>query len=111
VTQKQTVLRLLEARGFKGVGVHELIYQHGITRAAAIVHDLKGEGIDIDTVDEGDGKLARYVLHAANEKPPVPCSCGHRLRAHVSGFKCLEILNPDDRFAPVETCPCEKFAA
>jgi hypothetical protein len=110
VTQKQTVLMLLQTRGFKGVSVHELIYEKGITRAAAIVHDLRNEGIDIDTIDEGDTKLARYVLHDSNVAPPRDCECGHRKRVHLSNEgKCMDMLNPEAFIDPVIPCECVAY--
>ena len=111
MTQKQTVLQLLQARGFKGVSVYELIYEKGITRAAAIVHELRNEGIDIDTIDEGDSKLARYVLKSANVAPPPLCRCGHRKRVHVSGAKCIDMVNPDDITKTAIYCDCLAYHA
>lgn len=107
MTQKQTVLLLLEARGFKGVGAHELIYQHGITRGAAIIHELRKEGIAIDTIDEGDEKLARYVLDRPAPPPPVMCGCGHRVAIHTFGFTCLEYVTGISPYRK-EPCPCQK---
>lgn len=74
MTQKSVVVGMLREAGPKGVSVHDLIYRHGITRAAAIVHDLRTEdGMNIVTVDEGDGKLARYVLQGSHlERPRRP---------------------------------------
>lgn len=51
----------------KGVSGHDLIYRHGITRAAAIVFDLRADGFDIETIDgktldDGRKELASYRL-------------------------------------------------
>jgi hypothetical protein len=67
MSQRSVLLAMLREAGPKGVSVHDLIYDRGITRAAAIVFDLKQAGHDIETVDGkrlGDGRqeLARYVL-------------------------------------------------
>jgi hypothetical protein len=77
MTQRATVLGMLLQAGPEGVSVRDLIYRHGITRAAAIVHDLREDGYSIRTVDEGqldDGRqsLARYVLSTEKlqVKPP-----------------------------------------
>lgn len=112
-TQKQRLLLLLEARGFKGVSAYELVYTHGITRGAAIVHELRTkDGIDITTIDEGDSKLARYVLTKSIGKVPVPCHCGHKRTVHVSNeFRCLDMLNPEAYLEPVQPCPCERYHA
>lgn len=78
MSQKSVLLRLLQEAGNKGVSVHELVYRRGITRAAAIVYDLKQEGYDIETLPGGplpDGRtqLASYRLpHAQRTKPPTP---------------------------------------
>lgn len=102
MTQKALVLRLLEARGFKGVGAHELVYQHGITRGAAVIHQLRTEGIDIETIDEGDEKLARYVLKSTIVPPKPLCGCSHRYAEHVSGFRCMGSIEN-------VYCDCEKY--
>lgn len=80
MSQERLVLRMLRERGAAGVSNHELVYRHGITRAAAIVHDLRhNHGLEIETRDEGetqDGrqKLCRYVLVGVPEqlKPQAP---------------------------------------
>ncbi len=110
MTQKSTVLLLLETRGFKGVGVHELVYEKGITRAAAIVHELRNEGIEIDTIDEGDSKLARYVLKKANV-PPAVCRCGHRQRSHLAGSRCLAFVDENVPTKDLVDCDCQVFHA
>jgi len=100
--QKAFILRLLRERGSRGISVHELVYEHGITRAAAAIHELRKEsGIEIETLDEGDGKLARYILKEAI-RPPVPvCVCGTNKRGHIAGeFRCMET-----------GCECERFRA
>lgn len=78
-TQKQTVLRLLREAGPAGVEVHDLVYQHGITRAAAIVWELThlddlGGPFDIETeygrrTRDGRRRLARYVLKGVPAQP------------------------------------------
>jgi hypothetical protein len=75
MSQRDEVLRLLVQARDHGVSAHELVYTHGITRGAAVVFDLKQEGYEIETVDEGntpDGrqKLARYVLRAGPDGAP-----------------------------------------
>lgn len=79
MTQKSVVLGMLREAGSKGVSVHELVYRKGITRAAAIVHDLRhNDGYDIITLDpeplpDGRTALARYVLRNARRTlPPTP---------------------------------------
>jgi biotin operon repressor len=106
VTQKATVLRLLEARGFKGVSAHELIYQHGITRGAAVIHNLREEGFDIET-SGGEGELATYTLTRAIKPPPPPCSCGHRKSGHASGYRCMAEAESDTGNG---YCQCERYA-
>lgn len=69
MSQKSVVVGLLREAGPKGVSVHDLVYRYGITRAATIIYDLRqqppvGPGMTIDTLDEGNEKLARYVLRA-----------------------------------------------
>lgn len=99
--QKATVLRLLRERGSRGINAHELIFSHGITRGAAVIHELKKEaGIEIETLDEGDGKLATYILKNAI-RPPIPvCACGHPKTGHASGYRCMDV-----------DCACEMFHA
>jgi hypothetical protein len=73
---------MLRENGEKGVSGHDLIYRHGITRAAAIVFDLRKEGWDIETVEGNevwDGEkhvreLATYVLRVPRRTlaPSVP---------------------------------------
>lgn len=74
-TQKQQVLDLLKERGGNGVGAHELTYQHGITRAAAIIWQLRhDDGLNIRTIDK-PGQQAVYILdgpaHTAMLRPTV----------------------------------------
>lgn len=64
-TQKDVIRELLRERGQTGVSAHEATYQLGITRLAAIIHDLKKEGLNIRAKVE-KGMQARYVL-----EPPV----------------------------------------
>lgn len=68
-TQVDTVKRLLRERPNQGISAHELIYQHGITRTAAIIWRLRHElGWSIDTYEK-PGKTARYVLRSENAAP------------------------------------------
>lgn len=100
--QKATVLRLLRERGSRGISAHELIFSWGITRGAAVIHELKKEaGIEIETIDEGNGKLATYILKDA-VRPPVPfCDCSHARTGHIVGeFRCMAF-----------GCPCEAYRA
>ena len=74
-SQKDKVRRLLKERGSAGVGARELIFQHGITRSAAIVHTLRTEErMPIGTKPGGPGELAVYYLEdtsqQATPKPP-----------------------------------------
>lgn len=67
VTQNRLVLSLLRERGERGVSARELVFDHGITRAAARVYDLKESGYAIETIrgrrlDDGTQEMARYVL-------------------------------------------------
>lgn len=79
MTQRDRILKALREAGKLGVSAHRMNYEMGITRGAAIIFDLRQEGFDIETIDEGthpDGtrKMARYVLQSDPErpKPPVP---------------------------------------
>lgn len=79
-SQKDLVRRLLKERGSTGVGAHELTYQHGITRAAAIVHTLRTEEhLPIETRQK-QGEQATYILRprqpVAPRKPDVPGQTG-----------------------------------
>lgn len=77
MSQLSVVLGLLQESGARGVSAHDLVYEHGITRGAAIINILRDHGYDIVTENDGrtaDGrqKLARYVLRGApGRKPPV----------------------------------------
>lgn len=67
MSQRGLVLRMLRERGSVGVTAHELNYRHGITRSASIIFDLRQEGYEIRTQDEGDtedgrSRMARYTL-------------------------------------------------
>lgn len=67
MSQKSVLLTMLKENGAEGVSGHDLIYRHGITRAAAIVFDLKNEGWDIETfggetLADGRKELASYRL-------------------------------------------------
>jgi hypothetical protein len=72
-SQRATVLRLLRERGEAGVGAQELIFQHGITRSAAIVHKLRTEDhLPIQTKPGGPGELAVYYLPRGEKVRPTP---------------------------------------
>jgi hypothetical protein len=72
-SQKDLVRRLLRERGEAGVGARELVFQHGITRSAAIVHTLRTEEhLPIETAPGGPGELAVYVLRAGQKVRPTP---------------------------------------
>lgn len=109
MSQKGLVLRLLREAGPAGVSAHTLNYQYGITRAAAVVFDLRADGHYVDTLYEGkleDGRqrMARYVLRdrptMARAAPPpeelhptpeprelaLPCGC----RRDAGGMHWLE---------------------
>lgn len=112
-TQKDTVLMMLRAAGDHGVSVHDLVYREGITRGAAIVHGLrKDERLAIETVDEGAGKLARYILHES-PKPPIPrCACGHTITSHVGlRHNCLAYVKPANEPWNSKPCDCKAFRA
>jgi biotin operon repressor len=57
--QRATVRRLLIAHGT--VSAHELTYEHGITRTAARIWELRQEGLNIVTHNE-HGEQAEYEL-------------------------------------------------
>ena len=103
--QKATVLRLLRERGSRGISAHDLVYVHGITRGAAVIYELKKAGVEIETIDEGDGKLATYILKDAVRPAPKKCVCGHSESGHVSGFQCMAWIDE------VGYCQCQKFDA
>ena len=72
MSQRSVLLAMLKEAGPKGVDVHDLIYNRGITRAAAVVFDLKQAGHVIDTVEgkrlpDGRTELARYVLRGRRQ--------------------------------------------
>lgn len=60
-TQKQTIEQLLLARGETGFTAYEAIYDHGITRAATYIHELRQEHWPIQT-ETKSGHTARYWL-------------------------------------------------
>lgn len=61
-TQKEQVLKHLEKK--KSITSWDAINLYGITRLAAVIHDLRSEGKLIhSTTERGNGKKwARYVL-------------------------------------------------
>jgi hypothetical protein len=76
MTQRAVLERLLRQAGAAGVDVHDLVYRHGITRAAAIVLTLRDQGWLIDTRYDaklvgGRQRLASYVLVQEPGRPPV----------------------------------------
>lgn len=98
MTQREEVLRLLQDRGTQGVSAHELIYELGITRAAAVIWELRHDGYPITTLDEGllpDGRrrLARYILEDGRRAPdPIAGPPGRRL-----GLPCGCVREADGR--------------
>lgn len=82
MTQQTVLIKLLRDAGPAGVSVHDVVYQHGITRAAAIVHDLRDAGWVIDThepagmASAGARRLATYVLRQEPGQPPQPAHNG-----------------------------------
>lgn len=62
MTQRTVVERILRESG--EVRVHTLIYRFGITRAAAVIEELRKDGWDIETLG-GQGELATYRLRSA----------------------------------------------
>ena len=77
MTQRDVVLKMLREAGAEGVSAHDLVYAKGITRGAAVIFALRGEGHAIATTDEGtlpDGRkrLARYILQERVLAPPRP---------------------------------------
>jgi hypothetical protein len=109
-TQADVVLRLLTEAGEAGVSARTLVYEHGITRGAAIVWSLRHQrGLNIVTTDDvppGDGRMAmaRYTLHPGQVAPgqqPAPtvalCTCSHSIRGHLlATYSCMEY-----------GCPCQ----
>jgi hypothetical protein len=71
MTQRRIVENLLHERGSLGVAAHGLNYHHGITRSAAIIHELRREGWDIETIDNGRGKMATYRLRSRQAPRPT----------------------------------------
>jgi hypothetical protein len=110
VTQLNTVRRLLEEAGPHGEEVHDLIYDHGITRAAAVIHTLRKDfNLPIRNVEDEPGKLARYVLDdvpprrvprppETNEPPPpavplaLPCGCVRAADGRQWSQRCVRHL-------------------
>lgn len=70
MTHLETILGLLQERGSAGVSAAEVIYQHGITRVAARINDLRNDGWNIETHNK-PGKTATYVL-VSPLKPSAP---------------------------------------
>lgn len=70
-TQKEVVRSLLVNRGDAGFTAREAIYEHGITRAATYVHELRQEGWKIRT-ETKSGETARYILVEAPREVNVP---------------------------------------
>jgi hypothetical protein len=62
---------LLLGRGDRGFTAYEAIYEHGITRAAAYIRDLRREGWKIG-MDREPGETARYWLIEAPADGPQP---------------------------------------
>lgn len=88
-TQKEFVSRLLRERGAAGVGAHELTYEHGITRAASIIHELRTvEHWNIETRQE-QGHQATYIFHGDRstkvKSPPAKAKVGGDAAANLPG--------------------------
>jgi hypothetical protein len=62
-TQRQQVEAVLLREG--QLSAHDATYRMGITRLASIVFNLKRDGWEIRTQDNGQGMLASYVLVSA----------------------------------------------
>lgn len=77
MSQRGLVERMLREMGNDGVSNHSLIYTHGITRAAAIIHELRQDGWSIETrqhtqrLQDGRVPLAHYILRAEPGRPAV----------------------------------------
>ena len=68
-TQKQIVLAELQRCTKKGVTSWDFITKHHITRAAAYVCELRKEGYQIASKDEGEGSIrwSRYFYQGGPE--------------------------------------------
>lgn len=108
MSQLGIVRRLLKEAGPKGVSAHRLLTEFGITRAAAYVYDLRQEGMNIATIDDGDladgrSKMARYVLR--NSQPAMctvfdaadPAFNGSMVAKEIS-FDCGCVRSVDGRY-------------
>lgn len=81
-TQRDLVRSMLQRYG--SVSVHELVYEHGITRSAAIIHTLRHEeGMLIVTRNRDSGPLAEYELVPPGQ---LPCRMCDRLIPEVEAF-------------------------
>lgn len=69
VTQRQLVEALLRANG--RVSAHELTYQHGITRAGAIIHLMRRDGWDITTHNKHGEQAVYELVHPPLTTPPA----------------------------------------
>lgn len=77
MSQREEVIIALRNAGEKGVENHDLIYRMGITRAPAIIFELRAQGWTIDTVDGepvsgGRIGLCTYILRAEGGAAPEP---------------------------------------
>lgn len=67
--------------GGKSITTMSAIIVYGCTRLAAVIEDLRREGLEIDTImkrDESGKKYAEYRLHKTiTEKAPVQVRLGH----------------------------------
>lgn len=88
-TQRAFVRRMLLTQGW--VSAHDLTYRHGITRTAAIIFDLRAEGMVIDTNGK-PGHQATYHVSplrddAAAALPWWKClTCGTRSQSSASAL-------------------------
>lgn len=113
MSQRDVVIGLLRSRRTHGVDNHVLIYNHGITRAAAIIHELRQEGWDIETTDGpklNDGRVAlcTYTLRAEAGATQQPAGPTNRELAQAAAQRAvLELPAPAPLRLP---CGCTRAA-
>jgi hypothetical protein len=74
---KVRVLDLLRSSGNRGAYNHELVAVGGMRAVGARLTELRAEGLDIETINEGGG-LFRFVLHEpARHHAPQPGQPGY----------------------------------
>jgi hypothetical protein len=69
---KARVRELLRSSGARGAYNHELVAVGGMRAVGARLTELRAEGLDIETINEGGG-LFRFVLH----EPARHQKCAH----------------------------------